>query len=183
MYRIPDPVKKRRLSLLTLHFYCFYIYAVRLYHFWVTCLKSLWKLFFGKKINPLFDNRVDSIFSDENVDHANRRLILGSLIFAIFVWLFPTIIVYYVVFATLRVLSLFLQSILSFFLKLFVHSKPILTLLYFLNPHRFGTQLITPPGGRPVRFDALNLSDALEKYRIKRENAQIFSKLLNGDLI
>lgn len=171
------------LSVLTLHFYCFYIYAVRLYHFWITCLKSLWKLFFGQKINPLFDNRVDSIFSEHTLDHSNRRLILGSLIFAIFVWLLPTIIVYYVVFASIRLISLFSQMVLLRLMKVFIHSKPVILIAYLLNPYRFGVSIVTPSNNNNTRFHPLSVKEALIKYYVKEAPSPVLYKILQGDLI
>lgn len=40
-------------SLLTLHFYCFYIYSLRLYQLWIYGLGELLNLFRGLKYNPL----------------------------------------------------------------------------------------------------------------------------------
>lgn len=41
------------LSLLTIHIYCFHVYAARLYQLQINALLSLWRLFRGKKYNPL----------------------------------------------------------------------------------------------------------------------------------
>ena len=40
-------------SLLTLHFYCFYIYSLRLYQVWIYGLGEFLNLFRGLKYNPL----------------------------------------------------------------------------------------------------------------------------------
>ena len=41
------------LTAMTLHFYCFYIYSLRLYQLWTYGLKELWNLFRGLKYNQL----------------------------------------------------------------------------------------------------------------------------------
>ena len=57
---------------------------------------SLWRLFRGKKFNPL-RNRVDSS-PHENVE----QLFVGTLAFTILLFLYPTTLVYYAVFAVLE---------------------------------------------------------------------------------
>ena len=57
---------------------------------------SLWRLFRGKKYNPL-RNRVDSS-PHENVE----QLFVGTLAFTILLFLYPTTLVYYAVFAVLE---------------------------------------------------------------------------------
>ena len=59
----------------------------------------------GKKWNSL-RSRVDSVEYD--VD----RLFIGTLLFTISLFLFPTILLYYVVFTSLRILVLLVQSFL-----------------------------------------------------------------------
>jgi len=84
-------------SILTVHIYCFYVYAGRLYQLQKTGLISLWRLFRGKKYNPL-RKRVDSAEFD------SQQLFLGVLIFTVLVFLLPTVLVYYGVFAGLRLI-------------------------------------------------------------------------------
>ena len=166
-------------NILTPHFYCFYIYAVRLYKFWLTCFLSLWYLFFARKINPLFGSRIDSISFSTN---CNQRLILGSLIFSIFVWLAPTVIIYYVVFASIRLLSIFLQKFFQFVTELVIHSKPLLILKWMFDPYYFGTEMVKR--NNKVRFETLSLSDALMKFSGQTENqTKIFQDLFHGNII
>lgn len=61
-----------------------------------SALCSLWRLFRGKKFNPL-RNRVDSS-PHENVE----QLFVGTLAFTILLFLYPTTLVYYAVFAVLE---------------------------------------------------------------------------------
>lgn len=58
-------------------------------------LQSLWRLFRGKKYNPL-RKRVDT--SVNNVD----QLFVGTLAFTVLLFLYPTTMVYFVVFKTLE---------------------------------------------------------------------------------
>ena len=76
--------------------HCFYAYARRIFLSQSSALCSLWRLFRGKKFNPL-RNRVDSS-PHENVE----QLFVGTLAFTILLFLYPTTLVYYAVFAVLE---------------------------------------------------------------------------------
>lgn len=78
-------------SLLTIHTTCFYVYANRIYKLELESLKSLFRLFRGKKFNPL-RNRIDSY--SFNIE----QLFIGTLGFCLTFFLLPTVIVYYAVF-------------------------------------------------------------------------------------
>lgn len=83
------------LLLLTLHLHCFHAYARRLAHCQGWGLLALWRLFIGKKYNPLRD-RVDS------ADCSVEQLFLGTVIFTILLFLFPTSLTFYCVFLGLK---------------------------------------------------------------------------------
>lgn len=86
-------------------------------------------LFPGKKWNFL-RSRVDSVEYD--VD----RLFIGTLLFTILLFLFPTVLLYYIVFTSLRLLVLIAQSFLYGVVAL-LNSFPFFGLwLYFLRPER-----------------------------------------------
>jgi len=82
-------------TLFTLHLHCFHAYARRLASCQATGLTALWRLFIGKKYNPLRD-RVDS------ADCSVEQLFLGTIIFTILLFLFPTSLTFYAVFLALR---------------------------------------------------------------------------------
>ena len=84
-------------SVFTLHFYCFYVYALRLYQVWIYGLGEFWNLFRGLKYNPL-KCRVDTIYEEFDT----LRFILGAMIFSIFLFLFPTVLIFYLVFTLMR---------------------------------------------------------------------------------
>ncbi|XP_040570466.1 phosphatidylinositol N-acetylglucosaminyltransferase subunit Q [Lepeophtheirus salmonis] len=82
-------------NIVTFHVRCFHIYARRLLISQSCAIKSLWRLFLGKKYNPL-RNRVDSCA--HNID----QLFVGTLAFTIALFLYPTTLTYFVVFKTLE---------------------------------------------------------------------------------
>ncbi|GAU94308.1 hypothetical protein RvY_06105-2 [Ramazzottius varieornatus] len=90
------------ISLFTVHVHCFYIYMARLFNIQLRGLVSLGRFFRGKKWNPLRE-RVDHVSS--SVD----QLFVGSLIMMVFVFLLPTIMTFYFVFASLHVVVRALQ--------------------------------------------------------------------------
>ena len=67
------------------------------------CPPVSWRLFRGKKWNSL-KQRVDSY------SYGNDQLCIGTMAFTICIFLFPTIIFYYIVFLALRLLTLFFQK-------------------------------------------------------------------------
>ncbi|XP_065076056.1 uncharacterized protein PIG-Q [Ochlerotatus camptorhynchus] len=81
--------------LISLHAHCFYIYAAVLYRIEIGGIRALCRIVLGKKKNVLRD-RVESH------EYMNRQLFLATMTFAVLLFLLPTILVYYVVFATLR---------------------------------------------------------------------------------
>ncbi|KAK2576274.1 hypothetical protein KPH14_005640 [Odynerus spinipes] len=85
------------LALISFHTYCIYVYAARLFNIQVNALTSLFRLFLGKKKNPLRE-RVDSC------QYKPDQLFVGTLLFTILLFLIPTTWVYYTVFTTLRLL-------------------------------------------------------------------------------
>ena len=97
-------------NLITFHIHCFYAYARRLFVSQSKGLMSLWRLFRGKKYNPLRD-RVDS--SSSNVD----QLFLGTLAFTILLFLYPTTLMYFTVFKALEfvltVINVCIQTVTS----------------------------------------------------------------------
>ena len=79
------------IKLASLHAYCFYVYAARLYGVAVQGLVSTLRMFKGSKWNPL-RQRVDS-------GHFSRdQLCIGMFIASSLLMLLPTILVYYIVF-------------------------------------------------------------------------------------
>ncbi|KAI6043092.1 N-acetylglucosaminyl transferase component-domain-containing protein [Pisolithus marmoratus] len=83
------------LGLLTAHFYACYLISSVIYRHVLMLIGSLWNLFRGKRYNVL-RNRTDPW------DYEIDQLLLGTILFTLAVYLFPTIWVYYAVFALVR---------------------------------------------------------------------------------
>ncbi|XP_013108013.1 uncharacterized protein LOC106087501 [Stomoxys calcitrans] len=94
------------ISVIGLHAHCFSIYASVLYKVEIKGIQVLWKMFLGKRKNVL-KNRVESH------SYMNRQLYLGTVFFACLLFLFPTILTYYVVFTSLRLCINFVSFILK----------------------------------------------------------------------
>jgi len=89
-------VAQDAINLATFHVQCFYAYARRLHRSQLDGLTSLWRLFRGKKYNPL-RRRVDSL-EGANAD----RLFVGTLAFTVLLFLYPTTLTYFTVFKVLE---------------------------------------------------------------------------------
>ncbi|KAL3272455.1 hypothetical protein HHI36_013935 [Cryptolaemus montrouzieri] len=112
------------LSLTTFHVYCIYVYAAKLFQLQVRSITSLWRLFIGRKYNPL-RQRVDSCH------YTQHQLFIGTLGFTILLFLLPTTSLYYVVFTALRLVFLIVNGIL-YRLRYFLRCLPIyVTVLWF----------------------------------------------------
>ncbi|XP_002160233.2 phosphatidylinositol N-acetylglucosaminyltransferase subunit Q [Hydra vulgaris] len=98
------------INVLTLHIYCFYVYGAKLYSLQLYGLISLSRLFMGKKWNVL-RCRLDSVTYEAD------QFILGTILFTTLMFLLPTTVLYYVVFATLRMCVLVTQFSLTFFIS------------------------------------------------------------------
>ena len=90
------------LSLVTFHIYLFYVVASKIYNWQLRLLLSLFHLFRGKKYNILM-NRLDS------TDYAMDQLLLGTILFTLLGFLFPTVTVYYLMFAGSRIILVWAQ--------------------------------------------------------------------------
>ncbi|XP_046402237.1 phosphatidylinositol N-acetylglucosaminyltransferase subunit Q [Ischnura elegans] len=114
------------LALVSFHVYCIYVYAARLYNLQIRGLIALWRLFLGKKWNPL-RQRVDSC------TYSSEQLFLGTLAFTILFFLLPTTVMYYIVFAGLRLATVAVRGCLNK-IKILLQSIPLYSsLLWIVN--------------------------------------------------
>ncbi|XP_011404726.1 PREDICTED: phosphatidylinositol N-acetylglucosaminyltransferase subunit Q-like [Amphimedon queenslandica] len=90
------------LKFLNLYLISYYIIVWRLLQLQTSGLVSLWRLFKGQKFNPLRE-RVDSCNYDTN------QLLLGTLLFTILLFLYPTTLVLYGVLLSLRCVQFVVQ--------------------------------------------------------------------------
>ncbi|XP_069122855.1 phosphatidylinositol N-acetylglucosaminyltransferase subunit Q-like [Argopecten irradians] len=114
-------------SMMTLHVYCFYVYAARLYRLQVYTLSALWRLFRGKKWNTL-RQRTDS--SSFDVD----QLFVGTLLFTILLFMLPTTLLYYTVFTLLRLLTLLVHGLLTNIVHFLNHFPVHTVCLWLISP-------------------------------------------------
>ncbi|KAF3987398.1 hypothetical protein FT663_03959 [Candidozyma haemuli var. vulneris] len=90
------------ITVVTLHIHFFTVVTTKVYHRQVEALKSLWQLFRGKKYNVL-RQRIDNLDEEQfRVD----RLLLGTLLFTILVYLLPTTFAFYLLFYVAKAIIL-----------------------------------------------------------------------------
>ncbi|KAI8322498.1 Gpi1-domain-containing protein, partial [Martensiomyces pterosporus] len=125
------------LALTTLHTYWFYMVATRIFHWQQVTLYSLFNLFRGRKHNVL-RNRIDSC------DYDLDQLLIGTILFTLLTYLFPTVLVYYVTFAGRRLAVIMAQGLLEILLGILNHCPIFYVILRLRDPRMF-------PGG--VAYD------------------------------
>lgn len=90
------------LKFLNLCSICFFIVTGRVLSLQVSALKSLARLFMGKKWNIL-RQRIDSY------DYDNSQLLVGTILFTILLFLLPTTSMYFIIFLLLRMVQFTVQ--------------------------------------------------------------------------
>ncbi|KAJ8689063.1 pig-Q [Pleurotus ostreatus] len=103
------------LALATAHLYTSYALARAIYAHMLATAASLWNLFRGNHYNVL-RHRTDSWHYD--ID----QLLFGTIIFTLLAFLFPTVLVYYLLFAATRLATILAHAILQTLLALLTHS-------------------------------------------------------------
>ncbi|KAF2084561.1 N-acetylglucosaminyl transferase component Gpi1 [Saccharata proteae CBS 121410] len=124
-------------SVLTLHIYSFYVASARIFNWQLTIIFSLFHLFRGKKRNVL-RNRIDSC------DYDLDQLLLGTILFTLLFFLIPTVLVFYLTFASARMAIITLKAILDTLLACLNHFPLFALMLRIKDSRRL-------PGG--IRFD------------------------------
>ena len=124
-------------SMLTVHIYSFYIASARIFNWQLTIIISLFHLFRGKKRNVL-RNRIDSC------DYDLDQLLLGTILFTVLFFLLPTVVVFYLTFASARMLIISLKAALDTCLA-FLNHFPLFALMLRVKDSR------RLPGG--IRFE------------------------------
>jgi phosphatidylinositol glycan class Q protein len=152
--------------LIFLNIYGFYIASTRLYYWQINILRSLFKLFYGKKYNIL-RNRVDSN------DYEFDQLMLGIIIFTILLYLLPTVFIFYLTFVTARLGILIISFILKFIIISLNHLPVVVFLLKLKNQERL-------PSGIILKLDHANNYFILESRSLSLE--EIFKSHINSML-
>ncbi|CAL7934906.1 unnamed protein product [Xylocopa violacea] len=121
------------LALVSFHAYCIYVYATRLFNMQLKGITGLFRLFLGKKKNPLRE-RVDSC------QYQPDQLFVGTLLFTILLFLMPTTWVYYTVFTMLRLALISFGGFLIR-MKFYLQVVPLFTFFKWLL-HSYSTRSI-----------------------------------------
>ncbi|KAF9889166.1 phosphatidylinositol N-acetylglucosaminyltransferase subunit gpi1 [Aspergillus nanangensis] len=124
-------------SILTVHIYSFYIASARIFNWQLTIIISLFHLFRGKKRNVL-RHRIDSC------DYDLDQLLIGTILFTVLFFLLPTVVVFYLAFASARMLIISLKAAFDTCLA-FLNHFPLFALMLRVKDSR------RLPGG--IRFD------------------------------
>lgn len=116
------------LSIFTVHIYSFYIASARIFNWQLTIIISLFHLFRGRKRNIL-RNRIDSC------DYDLDQLLLGTILFTLLFFLLPTVLVFYITFASARMAIISLKAGLDTCLA-FLNHFPLFALMLRLKDSR-----------------------------------------------
>ncbi|KND04909.1 phosphatidylinositol N-acetylglucosaminyltransferase [Spizellomyces punctatus DAOM BR117] len=117
------------LSLVTLHLHLCYIVASKIYYWQVKGILSLFILFRGKKKNVL-RNRIDT------AEYGLDQLLLGTIVFTLLIFLFPTVAVYYILFSLVRLTIVLMQAVFEIMLAMVNHFPLFAIMLRFKDPKR-----------------------------------------------
>ena len=118
---MPIAIFSDLLSLMTIHIYSFYVASARIFNWQLTIIISLFHLFRGKKRNVL-RNRID------NCDYDLDQLLLGTILFTLLFFLLPTVVVFYLTFASARMAIISLKATLDACLA-FLNHFPLFALM------------------------------------------------------
>lgn len=129
------------LTLTTVHIYAFYVASARIFNWQLSIIVSLFHLFRGKKRNVL-RNRID------NCDYDLDQLLLGTILFTLLFFLLPTVVVFYITFASARMAIITIKAILDTCLA-FLNHFPLFALMLKVKDSR------RLPGG--VHFELLSI--------------------------
>ncbi|KAI0657593.1 N-acetylglucosaminyl transferase component-domain-containing protein [Cubamyces menziesii] len=127
------------LSLFTAHLYACYIISATVFRHQLSLAGSLWNLFRGKRYNVL-RNRIDSW------DYDLDQLLLGTILFTLLAFLYPTVLTYYALFATARLAVMMIHAVLDTATALLNHFPLFALLLRAKDPLRLpGTSSVATP--------------------------------------
>jgi phosphatidylinositol N-acetylglucosaminyltransferase subunit Q len=121
-----------------MHISSFYIASARIYDWQLSILISLFHLFRGKKRNVLRD-RIDSC------DYDLDQLLLGTIMFTLLAFLFPTVMVFYFAFAIARAGVLVGKVVLDIGLACLNHWPLFALMLRVKDPARIPGPSFIPP--------------------------------------
>ncbi|XP_022173665.1 phosphatidylinositol N-acetylglucosaminyltransferase subunit Q [Myzus persicae] len=113
------------LAIVSFHVYCIYVYAAWLYNLQRKSLMILAKLFVGRSCNPQ---------PGRTKPYTTQQLYVGTISFAILLFLLPTTLIYYIVFVVMRTIMVMARGILIR-LRYVLQVLPVYTtLIWFVKP-------------------------------------------------
>ncbi|KAF8253691.1 Gpi1-domain-containing protein [Wilcoxina mikolae CBS 423.85] len=136
------------LSILTIHIYSFYIASAMIYNWQLSIIHSLFHLFRGKKINVL-RKRIDSC------DYELDQLLIGTILFTLLIFLLPTVLVYYCLFASARMAIIILKAWLETLLACLNHFPLFALMLRVKDSKRL-------PGG--IKFELKDTTEVATSF-------------------
>ncbi|KAJ9476951.1 Phosphatidylinositol N-acetylglucosaminyltransferase subunit GPI1 [Pseudozyma hubeiensis] len=153
-------------SVCTLHITIFYTLSFRTMRAFVYVLSSLFDVFRGKKRNALRGGRLD------NASYELDQLLLGTLLFTLVAFLFPTVYVYYLAFGLLRFgVVAFEAGVVETCLALLNHLPLFALMLRVKDPHRLPAgvwlQKIKAPAEKDAYGDAHTLPTGRFRLRCR----------------
>ncbi|KAI0649851.1 N-acetylglucosaminyl transferase component-domain-containing protein [Trametes meyenii] len=129
------------LGVLTAHLYACYFISAAVFSQQLSLAGSLWNLFRGKRYNVL-RNRIDTW------DYDLDQLLLGTILFTLLAFLYPTVLTYYALFATARLAVMMIHAAFDTVTALLNHFPLFALLLRAKDPLRL-------PGGVCVQRSKL----------------------------
>ncbi len=150
---MPIAIFSDLLSLMTIHIYSFYVASARIFNWQLTIIISLFHLFRGKKRNVL-RNRID------NCDYDLDQLLLGTILFTLLFFLLPTVVVFYLTFASARMAIITLKATLDTCLACLNHFPLFALMLRIKDSRRL-------PGG--LHFQLLDTEPVRLPYQEETE--------------
>ncbi|VVC38731.1 N-acetylglucosaminyl transferase component [Cinara cedri] len=120
------------LAVVSFHIYCIYVYAAWLYNLQRKSLMILAKLFVGRSCNPQ---------PGRTTPYTTQQLYVGTISFAILLFLLPTTLIYYIVFVVMRTIMVMARGILIR-LRYVLQVLPVYTTLIWLVKPSSSTGII-----------------------------------------
>ncbi|EIW53284.1 Gpi1-domain-containing protein [Trametes versicolor FP-101664 SS1] len=117
------------LGVLTAHLYACYFISATIFRHQLSLAGSLWNLFRGKRYNVL-RNRIDTW------DYDLDQLLLGTILFTLLAFLYPTVLTYYVLFAAARLAIMMIHAVFDTVTALLNHFPLFALLLRVKDPLR-----------------------------------------------
>lgn len=149
-------------SICTLHITVFYTLSFKTMRAFVYVLLSLFDMFRGKKRNALRGGRLD------DASYELDQLLLGTLLFTLVAFLFPTVYVYYLAFGLIRfAVVAFEAGIVETCLALLNHLPMFALMLRVKDPHRLPAGVWLQELGTRVSNDTSDDTHALPMSRFR----------------